>query len=222
MVRFRNIVPVLLIGSSLAACTAGQSVSGAKPAWVSNRGYYPENQPVVEHTNYVLDLNSSGGGLSSAEFARLSDWFQSLDLRYGDRIYVADPYGNPRVHADIARAAASYGLQLSEGAPVTAGNARPGSTRVVVRRADASVPGCPNWRQAKLTGALESTESDYGCSVNSNIAAMVANPDDLVLGRGGEPTGDPESATKAISTYRSNAPTGSGGLKEVSTKSGGN
>ena len=221
MVRFRNILPVLLIGSSLAACTAGQSVSGAKPAWVSNRGYYSENQPVVEHTNYVLDVGSGGGGLSNAEFARLSDWFQSLDLRYGDRIYVADPYGNPRARADIAKAAASYGLQLSDGAPVTAGSARAGSTRVVVRRASASVPGCPNWRQAKLINSLESTESNFGCSMNSNIAAMVANPDDLVLGRDGEPTGDPESVTKAIKTYRNTAPTGSGELKEVSTKSGG-
>jgi pilus assembly protein CpaD len=221
MVRFRNIVPVLLIGSSLAACTAGQSVHGAKPAWVSNRSYNPENQPVVEHTNYVLDVNSYGGGLSKAELTRLSDWFQSLDLRYGDHIYVADPYANPRVRADIAKAASAYGLQLSDGAPVTAGAPHPGSTRVIVRRADASVPGCPNWRQAKLIGSLESTESNYGCAVNSNIAAMVANPDDLVLGHDGAATGDPDSATKAITTYRNATPTGSGGLKEVSTKEGG-
>jgi pilus assembly protein CpaD len=220
MVRFRNIVPVLLLGSSLAACTAGQSVPGAKPAWVSNRGYYSENQPVVERTNYVLDVATGGSGLSNPEFARLSDWFQSLDLRYGDQIFLEDPYNSGRVRADVAKAAASYGLQLSEGAPVTAGSARPGNARVVVRRATASVPGCPNWRQAKAIGALESTESNFGCSVNSNLAAMVANPEDLVLGRDGEPTSNPDTATKAITSYRSTAPTGGGGLKEVSTAGG--
>jgi pilus assembly protein CpaD len=217
MVRFRNIVPVLLIGTSLAACTAGQS-DGRKPAWVSNRSYYSENQPVVEHTNFVLDLATTGGGLPNGEMARLGDWFDSLDLRYGDRIYVEDAYRNLRVRADVAKVAAAYGLTVSDGAPVTAGTPRPGGARVTVRRASASVPGCPNWRQAKLVGDLESTESDFGCAANSNIAAMIANPDDLVRGRNGEPTGDPEAVTKAITTYRSTAPTGGGGLKEVSTK----
>lgn len=221
MVRFRNIVPVLLIGTSLAACTAGQS-DGRKPAWVSNRSYYPENHPVVERTNYALDVATTGSGLPNGEMSRLGDWFDSLDLRYGDRIYVEDSYRSARVRADVAKVAAAYGLTVSDGAPVTAGNIRPGSARVTVRRATASVPGCPNWRQAKLVGDLESTESNYGCAVNSNIAAMVANPNDLVLGQSGEPTGDPDSATKAITTYRNTAPTGAGGLKEVSTKSGGN
>jgi pilus assembly protein CpaD len=220
MVRFRNIIPVLLIGSSLAACNAGQSVPGAKPAWVSNRGYYSENQPVVEHTNYVLDLTATGSGLPTSEISRLGDWFDSLQLRYGDRVYLEDSYGNAKVRADVAKLAASYGLLLSDGSPVTAGAPRPGSARVIVRRAKASVPGCPNWRQAKGIGGLESTESNFGCSINSNLAAMVANPDDLVLGREGDETGDPNASNKAIETYRNRTLSGNGGgkVEAVSTK----
>ena len=216
MVRFRNILPVLLLGSSLAGCATGPNMQNE--AWYSNRGYYSENQPVVQRTNYVLDVTTTGNGMPTTEAARLSDWFDTLQLRYGDRIYVEDPTGNARVRADVARVAAAYGLELTDGAPVSAGAARPGSARVVVRRSTASVPTCPNWRQAGLPNGIESTESYFGCAMNSNIAAMIANPDDLVLGREGEPGGDPTLAAKAIESYRKN--TGAGKAPEAVSAGG--
>jgi pilus assembly protein CpaD len=215
MVRFRKFVPVLLIGSTLAACQTGPNMQN--PAWYSNRGYYPENQPVVERTNYVLDLATNGSGISGSELDRLNAWFDSLDLRYGDRVYVDDPIGGTRVRADVAKVASSHGLLLSDGAPVTAGSAQAGMARVIVRRSTAVVPNCPNWRQSGMSGGLESTESNYGCATNSNIAAMIANPEDLVRGRDGEPGGDPGMAAKAVTSYRNN--TGAGKAPEsVSTK----
>ena len=206
MVRFRYIVPVLLIGSSLAGCATGPNMTN--PAWYSNRSYNPENQPVVERTSFVLDIATTSAGVPNSEAGRLADWFDSLQLRYGDRIHVEDPAGNARVRADVARVAAAYGLLLSEGTPISAGTARPGSARVIVRRSTASVPNCPNWRQAGMSGGLESTESNFGCSMNSNIAAMIANPEDLVLGREGEPGGDADMAAKAIKSYRDNSGAG--------------
>jgi len=219
MVRFRNILPVLLIGSSLAGCATGPNMTN--PAWYSNRGYYSENQPVVQRTNYTLDVSTAGGGVPNYEIGRLSDWFDTLQLRYGDRIYVEDPTGSARVRADVARLAAAYGLLLSDGAPVTAGPARPGSARVVVRRSTASVPTCPNWRQSGLPTGIESTESYYGCATNSNIAAMVANPEDLILGRGGESGGDPDLAAKAVKSYRDAGQTGGGGKTIKAESTGG-
>lgn len=219
MVRFRKIVPVLMVGSLLAACQTGPNMKN--PAWYSNRGYYPENQPVVERTSFALDVATTSQGVPGSEVDRLTEWFDSLKLRYGDKVYLEDPLGNARVRGDVARVAGAYGLILSEGVPATAGTPRPGSARVIVRRATASVPGCPNWRQAGMPSGIESTESNFGCAMNSNIAAMVANPEDLVLGREGEPGGDPDMATKAITSYRSN--TGAGKAPEkVSSTSGGN
>ena len=59
--------------------------------------------------------------------------------------------------------------------------------------------------------------SNYGCAVNSNLAQMVANPDDLV--RGQEARGsDSRAVTKAIKSYRDKSPTGNGELKSESTK----
>jgi pilus assembly protein CpaD len=96
-----------------------------------------------------------------------------------------------------------------------------GGARVIVSRAEASVPGCPNWSYAGQIGAPITTDSNYGCAMNSNIAAMVADPRDLVLGqrrtRGG---GDAATASKAIKAYRDAVPTGTNGLKETITRGG--
>jgi pilus assembly protein CpaD len=62
--------------------------------------------------------------------------------------------------------------------------------------------------------------SNFGCGVNSNIAAMVADPEDLIHGRDGGATGDVNAAAKAVLFYRSAPPTGSKGLQDVNTKQG--
>ena len=216
MVRLGKIVPFLLIGTALSGCM-GQDKD---PAFASNRSMYSENQPVVERTNYVIDVAATGSGVPNAEVGRLADWFDSLQLRYGDRIYVEDLSENSEVRADVAKVAAYYGLLLSEGAPVTAGRVQPGSARVIVARSTASVPNCPNWRQARNPGAPISMESNFGCAANSNLAAMIADPEDLVRGQEGAPGGDAAASTKAIKTYRDATPTGAGGIQAVATAGG--
>jgi pilus assembly protein CpaD len=60
--------------------------------------------------------------------------------------------------------------------------------------------------------------SNFGCGVNSNIAAMIANPEDLIHGREGAGTGDVNAAAKAVIFYRSAPPSGSKGLQSIDTK----
>jgi pilus assembly protein CpaD len=60
--------------------------------------------------------------------------------------------------------------------------------------------------------------SNFGCGVNSNLAAMVANPEDLIHGREGSAVVDAQTASKAVATYRAAPPTGTKGLTEESTK----
>ena len=52
--------------------------------------------------------------------------------------------------------------------------------------------------------------------MNGNLAAMVANPQDLVLGQPGAVSRAPTAATKAIKTYQDKASTGAGDLKTLS------
>ena len=69
----------------------------------------------------------------------------------------------------------------------------------------AVVPNCPNWKSGGLdSGAL--TDTNYGCAVNSNLAAMVADPMDLVHGKSNDVT-DTVSAIRGIKAWREAEPT---------------
>ena len=209
----RNAFVLALLATAAGACSY-------TPNDQPQRGVSPVNVPVVARTDYTFDASAPDGMLSPTEAARLDGWFRGLDLGYGDVIYVDGSYAEG-VRADVARIAGQYGMLVSNGAPVTLGQVLPGTVRVIVSRTRASVPGCPNWSEASSPNYQNRMHSNFGCSVNSNLAAMVANPTDLVQGRENGGVGDAATANRAIDMYRSKPLTGSGGLPAVNTKSGG-
>lgn len=208
MARTRSFAALLALSTMAAACTQSTSEMAAR----HNPTLYSIHQPVVQRTDFVLDLASTGSGLPTSEAGRLRAWFDSLQIGYGDRISIDGPgHGDPAGRGDVARIAESYGLLLSDGAPITSGAVPPGSVRVVVSRASASVPSCPDWSYAALPGSPISTDSNYGCAVNSNLAAMIADPNDLIAGRVSDGSTDPATVTKTIKAYRDRAGSGAAG-----------
>jgi pilus assembly protein CpaD len=201
----------LTLGLSAAACSG--------PAW-DNASLNSVRQPVVERTTYTLDVASGYDGLSIPEQQRLAGWFEAMGLRYGDRVSVEDPTASGATKTAIAAIAARHGILLADGAPVTEGYVQPGTARVVITRSSASVPNCPNWDRKSDSNFANATAPGYGCAVNSNMAAMVANPEDLISGQAGTGETVIMSSTKAIETYREKAPTGAGELKTSSTGGG--
>lgn len=198
----------LSLGLALSAC-------GDIP---NNRSLYSVKQPVVERNNYTLDLTTGTSGLAIPEQQRLAQWFETMDLGYGDRVALDGAIASEAVREDVAAIAARHGLLLSEGAPVTTGFVEAGTIRVVVTRSRAHVPGCPDWSDQLSSNLDNRTSDDFGCAINSNLAAMVANPEHLL--KGAEGTGETVvmSSTKAIESYREQKPTGAGGLPAVSSK----
>ncbi len=221
MSRTTTFAAALLLGLGAAACapTTGPLTAASNPS------VYSVHQPVVQRTDFVLDVASAGNGIPAAELDRLDGWFASIGLRYGDTVSIDEGagYGAPNARADVARVAARYGLLVADAAPVTAGAVPGGSVRVIASRATANVPGCPNW-DATGNGILspQGTSSNFGCAMNSNLAAMVANPDDLVAGRDASANGTGRTASRAIRVYRDGQPTGTQGLQQTSTSERGN
>lgn len=183
-----------------------------------NRSLESVHQPVVSRTDYVYDLAAPSEVLSKADDVALSGWFDSLSLRYGDRISVDTQSFGPEARNAISTVVARYGLLVEGTAPVTRGEVPSGSVRVIVSRMNANVPGCPDWTRPSLPNFDGHSMSNYGCATNSNLAAMIADPRDLISGRGGEVSVDGRIATKAIGTYRAMPTTGAGGLKSETTK----
>ena len=210
-IKMKSKLTLVGLGSLLAACNAPDSPSSGVTAL---------HVPVVSQTSYVFDMAAPAGMAGQDEADRLDKWFQSLGLGYGDSIYVDGTDGAAR--GQVAAVAAQYGMLISEGAPVTNGYVDPGMVRVVVTRSRAHVPGCPDWTDNVATTLDNSTADGFGCAVNGNLAAMVADPEHLL--KGAEATGDTVvmSSTKAIDTYRAAKPTGAEGLPAVSSQSGGN
>ena len=212
--RALALVLPLSLSLALSACI------GAQPR---NRLLDSIHQPVVHHTVYTLDLQSGPNGLGMAELQRLSGWFAALKLRYGDTVAVDDPVANHATRASITSVLTRYGLPLAEKAPVTEGYVPTGSVRVVITRAEAEVPHCPDWSANSETNFKNATSSNYGCAVNGNLAAMVANPDDLLHGASNAGETTQVSGDKAINAYRTSAPSGGGGknVKASATSGGG-
>ena len=76
--------------------------------------------------------------------------------------------------------------------------------QAVVAGGQATVPNCPNWSTASLDSAAV-TSSNYGCATKSNLAAMIADPQDLIHGKSAE--ADTGTAVRAIKALREMEPT---------------
>ena len=211
-----KLILILAVGTALAGCQSARGVD------LADRGVSTVNVPVVTTADYVFDASAPGGALAPGESERLNGWFQGLGLGYGDSVYVDGAYGPAR--DQVARVAGQYGMLVSDGVPVTSGAVQSGSVRVVVSRRRAEVPGCPNWSRPAQPNFENRSMSNYGCSVNSNLAMQVANPEDLLYGREGSAAADAVAGAKAITMYRNWPLTGviegqaKRPLKEVNTK----
>jgi pilus assembly protein CpaD len=208
----RSKLLLIALCSGVAACTT-------PTADLADTGVAPVNVPVVTAADYVFDAAAPGGALAPGEAERVNGWFQGLGIGYGDTIYVDGDYAG-QARAQLASIAGQYGMMVSAGAPVTTGVIQPGTVRVVVSRRRATVPYCPNWSLPSSPNFENRNLSNLGCSVNGNLAAMVANPEDLVHGREGSGLNDTRTAAKAVIFYRSTPPTGQRGLDDVTPKGG--
>ncbi len=211
MTKKNSILLLVATATALSTPAAAQRSTNWNPSLDS------VNQPVVQRTDYVFDVQG-GGRVSDSELRRLAHWFESLGLGYGDRVSVdTGSYDDQQARQAVAGVVAEHGLLLSPGVPVTAGAVQPGFVRVIVSRSHAFVPGCPNWEEAYEVGNRNTTGSNFGCSINSNMAAMIADPNDLVLGQAGSSSADARTSSKAVDAYRRRVPTGySGTVKSES------
>ncbi|MFC4291744.1 CpaD family pilus assembly protein [Sphingorhabdus arenilitoris] len=187
-----------LIAATISFGLAGCGAMG------SNTSLYSANQPVVERTNFAIDVNANGSsGIAPGEKVRVGEWMNALQLGYGDRVSVdyGAGYANNTIKNEVAQMAAERGMLIADTAPVTPGAVAPGTVRIVVTRSSASVPGCPNWSKSTEANYNSSTHPNYGCAVNSTMAAMIADPEDLVRGKENEKL-DSSSGKNAIQAYR--------------------
>ena len=83
----------------------------------------------------------------------------------------------------------------------------------------ASVPGCPDWSDSGKPPS-EGQSSNFGCATNTNLAAMIADPADLLRGRT-DTLGGAEQTVKAIRGWNTMEPTSKSWTVTTSISPGG-
>jgi pilus assembly protein CpaD len=213
-----SVAAALALAATLAAPAAARK-HVQDPA--NNRQLSSAHQPVVSRADYTFDAVAGPSGLAPGEAQRLAGWFDGLTLGYGDTVTLAEPggwHGDPAA-STVSAVLSRYGMLLAaEGAPASAGHPPAGSVRVVVSRAVARVEDCPDYSNGNQPDYARHTLSNYGCATAGNLAAMIANPQDLVRGHEAGPATDPRISTKAVAAWRDADPTGKGGLKSENTR----
>lgn len=125
------------------------------------------------------------GALAPADAASLHAFLSSLNLGPADQVLLDDPqpHGAAARRAAVASVVLHSGGVLAEGRAPAATALPQGTARLWIVRAQVTPPACPDWSSNPNSNLNASTHSNYGCAVNSNMAAMVANPADLAEGQ---------------------------------------
>lgn len=193
--------PLLLL--MLAACAGGRL----------NTSLDTQKVATITTSQIAYDLRfGPGNTLSESQTKALADYLAAIRIGYGDHISIDDPipYAADERRAAVATVIAKFGMLVEENGPVAPVALRPGVTRIVITRPRAEVPNCPDWSRPSNPETEFSLMSNFGCAVQGNLAAMTADPNDLLTGKPYSGA-DGNSINKAISAYRSAAPSGGGG-----------
>ena len=146
---------------------------GLEPSTIEQHNRIQVEQLAFDHTVAVSpsSLMPGEGGL-----ARLDGFLRALGPRYGDRLEITG--GSPRGRRLVSQHLQGLMLQTADyggagGRPLT----------VTLRRAVAIAPPCGDWSHYEEPADGRHVTSNHGCAQASNLARMVADPNDLLGGR---------------------------------------
>jgi pilus assembly protein CpaD len=187
---------ITALGLALCACAS-------QPQHLDPGATTEEPKPIevkLVKLTHVVSFKGQATGLSAAQDTDLSEFLVSSDAKPGDRVVIlaaASPMAADRAAFVTARLAAK-----ALAASVVRDSSQPDDQlRIVVERYVASAPDCPDWSRLSWANFDNQTSTNFGCATSADLAAMVADPHDLVAGQTmGPAMGD--AATLPVQKYR--------------------
>jgi pilus assembly protein CpaD len=163
-----------------------------------------------------IDAIVSGEKLGDSERGAIRYFGDAYRHEGHGKVIISRPTMGADDVAALRAAADARAVLLAEGldpATITEGSydasgARSAPLVITYKTWEARVPGCPDISNYQIawTGTNAALPS-FGCAVNSNLAAQIANPGDLVGEHHLDPS-DLRRRTIVISKYRNGEPTG--------------
>jgi pilus assembly protein CpaD len=188
-----TLLAVLVVATSAGGCW--KSPRFKAPFALANPN---ERHPIaVRQGEVTLDLAVFPGasGLNASQRGQVYGFLRDYKAQSSDRLLIRAPSGGPNetaaMHAydQVRRAMRSAGIdaKLVVLEPYF-GNGDPGAPlRLSYLQFVASPPDCPDWSENVGRDPQNMPWPNAGCATQRNLAAMVANPEDLIRPRGETP-----------------------------------
>jgi pilus assembly protein CpaD len=176
-----NLTPRMLLtaaGLALAACQSDVT------AWSEEQS---PKEITVERISMsmAVTLAADGRTLSPAEADRVRSFLAEQgdpgNLRVTLTAIGQQPDASLRAVEDFLVASGLRRLHIARMDGTAAG---PGGVEIMADRYVASPPACPDWSRANIVDGSNMNSSNFGCATSTNLVKMVADPRDLVIGRG--------------------------------------
>lgn len=151
--------------------------------------------------------------LTDDERVRFGQFLAEFDLRRPAHVYVSGrSKAAPSTLAEkraatVAALLRAHGVtprldppKAPEGTHLSSTPSDSNDVVVLIGYFDVMTPGCPDWRKPTNADYTNMPSSNFGCANAMNLAAMVADPRDLVRGED-EGLADGRRAAKAVNEY---------------------
>ena len=168
---------------------------------------------VIAEKNQKIDLPVGAGdrGMTGAQRDALLGFLDGYDKSAAPTLTIATPFGSANQAAaaaasrDFARLAVAAGVKRNRIVMTSYQSAVPEASapvRVAFVAVRAQTDRCGRWPDDLLQTSENKHYADFGCSYQNNLAAQVANPNDL-LGPRKQSDIDAENRGAVIDVYRS-------------------
>lgn len=166
---------------------------------------------MVRLAHPVMAEPDGSAALSNESTANLENFSITNNIGYGDVVLFDQGSG---VSGDRIEALTLWfqkkGTSFGEADGIFGAMPAAGNITIYVERHIAELPDCQRWSRDTLNDTNNASGQPFGCTSQSNLAAMIADPKDLITGERGSTS--PNRTTKAVQVYRtSNGITTSGG-----------
>jgi pilus assembly protein CpaD len=132
---------------------------------------------------HVVDFMDGSSKISADQAAYLEAFIAQTAIEPGSVVMVEHPSSRLRLAHSRANTVETWlkskGFEVSE---VKTSTVDEGKVQLMVDHLIALGPNCPNWQYHPYETFSSQVSPNMGCSDRSNLAAMVANPRDLVSG----------------------------------------
>jgi len=197
---FRN------LKGAVAAGVAAALLAGCATDTMTYDGSSKVARNEVELVRVAHEVSSGEDGLVDKDAASLERFLQEMQVGYGDTVtLVAGPAFPETARESVQRAVNAWGIPLAGSSGAIAESPADDGAFVIVDRYVVTPPHCPNATLNANRNYANAFSPQHGCAMVINLGQMVADPRDLLAGRG-DSSPVTEKATQAIRLWREDEP----------------